>query len=269
MIKTNKNKLLVVIPLAALIAFLGVLSFQWMLADIYYHQAKRYVTRWEKSGEVDSVAKWERARELATTAQSLHWANPIIQHELGRIHEWYSFAPKKDYKALTDYLAVAEGHYQRAIHLRPNYPYTWGAFAVSKVRRGIVDEELAEAITRIREIGPYEQIARKQAVTAGLASWPRLDQRTREILLELIVLGLDRQANLFFKIAERYRRVEVLCRSLFQLSQNTSDSFSHTLAPYAKSRVSIGPNVIDIMGNATVASKCQSYLLGQNGEVVL
>jgi hypothetical protein len=258
--KINQYKLLAVLPLLVLMLFVGVLSFRWMLADVYYQQAKRYITRWEKTGSVESIERWQRARQLGDTAASLHGANPIIQQNLGRVYEWYSFIPNKDRAMVKQYLTESERHYKLATQLRPNYPYVWAALAMVKVRRWEIDDEFAHAILNVRQLGPYEKIARRQAVIAGLIAWHRLDQNTKAVLMELVVLGLDNQASAFFKSAERYRRTEVLCQQLISMSAGASAPFTHIFAPHAQSRASMQPHSIELLTNPTVASKCQPYL---------
>lgn len=260
MVNINNKKLLIVLPLLALMLFVGAVSFRWMLADVYQLQAKRYIKRWESAGVAESLPRWQRAHVLITRAAALHQTNPVIQHNLGRIYEWYGFVPDKNAVDLKQHLRAAEAAYVHATQIRPTYPISWSGLAMVKARRWSIDEQFAMAIDKVRELGPYETNARLQAVTAGLYAWPALTPATKNSLMELLILGLDRDATVFFKRAEQAGRIRVLCAELQRLSDNGEQTFSHIIAPYAKSRFSGKSALIDIVGNPVVASQCRDFL---------
>ena len=137
--------------LTALLLWLTVLAAQMGYANLHFFSANNQVDRWEKKAEITSQNSYNRALQSIKLSNQLHPNNPKYIETLGIIQEWAVYG---EYADNTNF-SLALSSYQKSAQLRPLWPWSWSAKAMTKWRLKEIDDELWHALEMLSKTGPY------------------------------------------------------------------------------------------------------------------
>ena len=135
-------------------------------------------------------------------------------------------------------LAAAEDAHRRfreALQLRPTSPFLWANIALTKLYLDEIDAELFAALRHADELGPWEPTVQRTILFVGLARWADLAPDLKQMLLQTIRRGADRDARNLFEIAKSYTRLDLVCaiEEYRRIAGSACDRAAQTVKPGA------------------------------------
>lgn len=179
-----------------------------LLSALNASHADRFLGDWAVTGEEPSPAAFAVAEAAAIRAirfypgaSGEHW------DRLARVYDWRHWRAPAGQGPLTSVRPPLEqmlnqplgadasadpratrlraiAAYERAVELRPLWPYGVARLASARLRAGGVDQALAELIKSAYHLGPWRPIINRRITEIGLRGWAGLDQEARDIVLE-------------------------------------------------------------------------------------
>jgi hypothetical protein len=139
--------------------------------------------------------QWDTIRSRINHALQYTPDNPELLSGLGLAHEAeYIFYPATE-PAASMARMEARTYYQRAIHLRPSWPYDRMNFTLVKYNLNEVEQEIYKLITQTIELGPWEPWVQQIVAELGLRNWNRLQDEFRELVKETVNNGIRHSDN--------------------------------------------------------------------------
>jgi hypothetical protein len=140
--------------------------------------------------------------------------------------------------------------FRLALLQRPVSPFAWANLALAKLYLDEADDELLQALARAQELGPWEPEVQQTVVYVGLATWDRLQPQAQAAIVRTMQRGARRDAAKIAGIAGSFKRLELFCGAIDDLTKNetsgehgtaaassahgTSTQANHAQAPVAK-----------------------------------
>jgi hypothetical protein len=179
-----------------------------LLSAANAHTAHRFLSEWEKAGREPAPEAFAAAEVAAIRAIRLF---PGVTGEgwdrLGRVYDWAHWlepivdqpqpsAPMPPARILSTPVGAAGAAdprttqqralhaYQRAVALRPLWPYGMARLAFARLRAGATDESLDGAMREAFRLGPWRPSVNRRLTEIGLLGWRWLDPETRDLVLE-------------------------------------------------------------------------------------
>ena len=211
-----------------IVLFGGAMAFfggQLLLSALNAEQAQRFLDHWAIGGQPPSAEAFAvaeiasiRAIRLYPGASGEHW------DRLGRVYDWRHWrapfgraavpstrppvqhileqplgAAASADPAATRLRAISA--YEKAVSLRPLWPYGVTRLAFARLRAGAPDQALAELLKTAYRLGPWRPTVNRRITEIGLLGWAGLDQQARDIVLENA-----RRTTYFSRADERWVR---------------------------------------------------------------
>ena len=184
-------------------AFLAVTAGRWLLAEAYHLQARAFMDSWGKRPTVPAH-EWEIARESMAKAVRLHPGQAAYLEDMGEL-----LFQKPTISA--DLQQQAEAYVRQAVALRPSWPYAWAQFAMARYRLTGWDAEVALALEKAIEFGPWEPSVQIIVAEIGLSSWQELSLGLKDKVIGHIAHSKPAEAAQVFGIAQKYGMAGPLC----------------------------------------------------------
>jgi hypothetical protein len=186
-----KAVLVVVLCIAIPIIYL---SFRFAMADISAYSVKYAIESWDQKGELIPLDKIDPIAEKVDSAIGW-WPDNAEYIEMKARVELYRAITlangEKDVDAAMTHLNSAIDLHNKAIELRPHWPYSWANRTLVKAYTGVFDAEYFEGFAKASQFGPWEISSNLSLVEAGLIGWAKLDDAT----LKLVVAAAERVAE--------------------------------------------------------------------------
>ncbi len=208
-----------------LLAVIFIPLFYWVgsagLASFSYLEASHYLEAWHGQEEVGSDEEVSAALKAIRRANALHSNHPHYLNTYANILLWRSatisevnFSQKTDYR---DALAL----YKRSAELRPLWPDTWSAMAMTKWRLNEFDEKMLRYIARADQLGPFSPSIHDDLVKLGFALQQRNPFTQHAFFKRHLLRGLESALTRKAIVAqvELHEAEVITCRWLKQAQQ--------------------------------------------------
>ncbi|RZU99082.1 hypothetical protein [Spiribacter vilamensis] len=193
------------IAVGLIVAVLGGLL---LLSAANAHNAQRFLSDWAKTGREPAPEAFAAAESAAIQAIRLYpGATGEGWDRLGRVYDWAHWRQPIADQALpstpirparilaapvgaagaddprTTRLRALYAH-QRAVELRPLWPYGMARLAFARLRAGGTGEQLDSLIREAFRLGPWRPSVNRRLTEVGLLGWRWLEPETRDVVLE-------------------------------------------------------------------------------------
>jgi hypothetical protein len=195
-------------------------SFRFAMADISAYSVKYAIESWDGKGELIPLEKLDSVGEKVDEAVDW-WPNNAEYIEMKARVELYRAITlangENDVDAAMSHLNKAIDLHNKAIELRPHWPYSWANRSLVKAYTGVFDAEYFEGFEKATKFGPWEISSNLSLVEAGLIGWSKLDESTLQTVIESAERIAEHKPRLLASLLDRYQFKEAFC----QLMQST------------------------------------------------
>lgn len=183
---------------AAFCLLFFVISLASVVADLAAFRSRSWVEAWTNLVEVSAqkglayrpeAADWESAHNEALLAVSLVPWSASYHETLARVYVAKQVDLADGDPALKPFLNAAASEYQRAIHLRPTWPYGYLGHAYVLRRELRLDAEYERSLRAALQYGPWEPQLLMSVVDINIDILPRLQPATRDLVLQTLRRG--------------------------------------------------------------------------------
>lgn len=129
---------------------------------------------WDRLGRIYTWAHWQRGLDPGGVPRTVPDAGALLARPLG-------VTGAEDWQATR---ARSLAAHQRAVALRPLWPYGVVRLADARLRATGGDERLNDLVKRAYRLGPWRPGVNRQITEIGLRGWRWLSGDTRDIVLE-------------------------------------------------------------------------------------
>ncbi len=185
------------------------LAALWGWADVLFKQSQYKVAQWAESEPTD--ANWQTATNLLETALQLNPSNPELSEQLGILYYWQSSHLAETSTEKQNSYRQALAHFYQAARLRPVYAASWAHVALLKHRLNQHDADLFMALKNAATAAPWNSYVQNIVIKVGLATWHKLPEDTRIILITALERGINRQPKLVHRLIRQSRRLWAVC----------------------------------------------------------
>lgn len=154
-------------------------------------EARMLVKGWSAQAIPFDQLAWNRARAGFMTAMQWDPDNPVYHEGFADLYLLRLQAVPVSIDIMRPFLQLALKHQYRAVALRPTWPYTHAAIAVSKFYLGEFDADFSRSILLASRYGPWEAAIQNRMVGIGYRSWARLGASERDAVKGNLVRALQ------------------------------------------------------------------------------
>lgn len=163
----------VIAALAAIILLSMILSqaINLVMAGIYNHQTEQYLSFWseqQKKARDDFMIR-PKALEVALRGadKGIGLLPDSAEQQVlkARLLTWAEQYPGAIKETLDKELLLPT--WQKAISLRPSWPYSWSEYAMAMAQRSFIDEKFEQALIRANRLGPWERDVMETSTILG------------------------------------------------------------------------------------------------------
>jgi len=133
-------------------------------ANLHYFNANNQLNRWMENDDISSKKSYQQSLAAIQLSNEMHPENPKYLETQAAIEEW---GITGEYAEASNY-NLALSHYDKAIQLRPLWPWAWVSKIETKWRMEEIDDEMLHAMEMLDKAGPYEKDAHLAIVNTGL-----------------------------------------------------------------------------------------------------
>lgn len=198
------------------LSMLTTIACRWLIADIYYYQARAYIDSWNFSRPI-TQREWEIVNNALNVALNLSPDQPIYREAMSELLYYKSLFAAHDKTQAADLQKQAVEQIRKAVYLRPSWPPIWARLALIKFRTEDFDAELALALERAMALGPWEPAIQMIVAEVGLSSWTKLEPKLQAKVLDFIARTKSPQAGLIVEIAKKNDLLDVVCQRVKNL----------------------------------------------------
>lgn len=207
--------------LLLLLAYTFSIAARTALSDAYATPAENFLQGKRDAGEAFSPNEWQALSDGLKRALAFAPDDPRILSELARLHRVQLELEDLDAGEITRHGDSATGYYQRALALRPTWPWDWGNLALVKYEQYQDSSEVyQQALVRAVRFGPRESSLQDLVTELGIDSWPVLRPDTVTAILSAADRALERDPASFPDIPGQADKWRPLCR-------RAGDAFPH------------------------------------------
>lgn len=212
-----------ILLLLSLAVWTGVLFF----ADLKFANAKEIISQWQS--QVPAEDEWNEVHQSLVSTQKLDPDNPHYHEMLASLYFWksYKFRPYSN-KAIEANQHALE-YSRQALALRPSWPKYWASIIKAKNAMLLFDDEMQLAIKNAAKYGPWNSIAQRAILRAGLSGWPFLEPETRQTVTQTLERALESQANEAIGIALDMNSVDKIM-PMIEASEELKAGYNYVLA---------------------------------------
>jgi len=183
------------------------------LADAYAAPAESYLQDKRDAREAFTEEEWQALSASLKRALALAPGDPRILSELARLHRVQLEVEDLDAGQITRHGDSATGYYQRALALRPTWPWDWGNLALVKYEQYQDSSEVyQDALVRAVQFGPRQSSLQRLVTELGIDSWPVLRPDAVTAVLKAADRALERNPASFSGMAVQLEKWRPLCR---------------------------------------------------------
>ncbi len=183
----NIQVLIMKIILIGLSLWLMLVAGQMGYANLHYYSANNQLERWIENGEVSSMKSYQQALTAIKMSNKMHPDNPKYLEMHAAILEW---AVLGEYAEESNF-NLALSNYDKAIQLRPLWPWAWISKIETKWRMDEIDDEMLYALEMLDKAAPHNRDTHTTIVKTGL----------------MLMMNSEKHAKQAEKLAaEHYRR---------------------------------------------------------------
>ena len=196
------------------VALLGIyVVFSWGMGDLYGYKVRYALEQWQEKPAFPSVE--EVAVTLADVDSALRWEgdNPEYVELKGRVLYYRALVVGFNEQGLVD-IAEAKALHQKAISLRPRWPYSWANLVLVKAYLNEFDEEYHQALISAVTYGPWEKSVHLTLAHAAALSWPSLSLEQKRLFARNIERGMVRTLPEEDAILSAYQKKTSICAYL-------------------------------------------------------
>jgi len=179
------------------------LAALWGWADVLFRQSKYQMAQWEEPGQPTA--------NLLETALRLNPGNPELSEQLGIVYHWQARHLAETSTEKQNSYRQALAHFHKAARLRPVYATSWVHVALLKHRLNQHDADLFVALKNAATAAPWNTYVQRIVIKVGLASWHKLPEDTRIILITTLERGINRQPEPVHRLIRQSRRLWAVC----------------------------------------------------------
>jgi hypothetical protein len=170
--------------------FAAYLSFRWALADALSLQIEYQLSKAKSAKHSLNVKQWGLTQNLL---EKVLWLHPDYSENLELAESFYETARKQQTAILQelgwqDTQQKALDYNRRALLISPAWPDYWDKLIKNKVSLKQFDSELAGAMERAVNLGPWEILVQYDVAFIGLEHWDNLDKEAQK----WVILALDK-----------------------------------------------------------------------------
>ncbi len=152
------------LAISGLLLWLTLVAGQMGYANLHYFSANNQLGQWVSEGAISSESSYQQALQAISLSNEMHPDNPQYIETLAAIQEWAVYGGYAE----DSNFSLALANYERAIQLRPLWPWTWSAKVMTKWRLGEIDDVMWHGLVKLGETGPYTMDANLVIVDGGL-----------------------------------------------------------------------------------------------------
>jgi len=208
-----KNTVLM-ITILSLVYLIG-LAFRAGLADVFASQSTQQMVTWTKTKQIPTQTQWQFVLEAIERAHNLHPEHPDYFEILGRVFEWQALMNDEQADGVaTTARRQALQYFQRAVELRPVWPYGWASLALTKQRLNELDVDFVHAMAQAIHFGAHDGKVQLMIADAGLAVWRELDSQTQQQVMQMVANGMQKRPAEMTVVAQRHLMLGLVCANI-------------------------------------------------------
>lgn len=186
----SRAQKLLLITLVGLLLLAAAFAGRYFLADIYYHQAKRYISKAEASPQPEQrLASLETGLAFTNKAIALNHHTDYLNLKASSLLWQSSLMPEKA-KALQE---EAERLYRNTLQQRPSSAHLWLGLAESLLLQGRINAEFSHAIKQVSRLGFHEGLIQRRLLSITMPSYDVFSKDDQTLVQDVYAAALKAQ----------------------------------------------------------------------------
>ncbi|PIE25434.1 MAG: hypothetical protein CSA60_00570 [Neptuniibacter caesariensis] len=180
------------------------------MGDLYGYKVRYAVEEWQEKKSLPDLVEVENALIDADHALAWEGDNPQYHELKARVLYYKALLQGLDAEAM-EYVSQAKALHQKAIKLRPHWPYSWANLALMKSYLEEWDTEYNTALMNAVKYGPWEQSVHLTIAHAGAMSWAKLTAEQKRVVAANVERGIARNFQAIALNLDAYNKRTLVC----------------------------------------------------------